>query len=126
MNNRLIKLSRDLQVLWMHGEKGQGLAQFYIPHSVAVDSYQRVCVLPALLQMFVFQILFDCETCHMTALMLRSVFLYCVCGSGVGRRPRKQAHPGVQLCDGRLAGVVGQLLQRRRAVLRQVPQTRLQ
>ncbi|XP_048037360.1 NHL repeat-containing protein 3-like [Megalobrama amblycephala] len=44
MNNRLIKLSRDLQVLWMHGEKGQGLAQFYIPHSVAVDSYQRVWV----------------------------------------------------------------------------------
>ncbi|KTF91192.1 hypothetical protein cypCar_00048372 [Cyprinus carpio] len=46
LNNRLIKLSRDLQVLWMHGEKGQGLAQFYIPHSVAVDSYQRVCVRP--------------------------------------------------------------------------------
>lgn len=44
LNNRLIKLSRDLQVLWMHGEKGQGLAQFYIPHSVAVDSYQRVWV----------------------------------------------------------------------------------
>ncbi len=36
----------DLQVLWMHGEKGQGLAQFYIPHSVTVDSYQRVCVHP--------------------------------------------------------------------------------
>lgn len=44
VNNRLIKLSRDLQVLWMHGEKGQGLAQFYIPHSVTVDSYQRVWV----------------------------------------------------------------------------------
>uniref|UniRef100_A0A8C1WKE1 NHL repeat containing 3 n=1 Tax=Cyprinus carpio TaxID=7962 RepID=A0A8C1WKE1_CYPCA len=28
----------------MHGEKGQGLAQFYIPHSVVVDSYQRVWV----------------------------------------------------------------------------------
>ncbi|KAK7125239.1 hypothetical protein R3I93_020811 [Phoxinus phoxinus] len=34
----------DLQVLWMHGERGPGLAQFYIPHSVAVDSYQRVWV----------------------------------------------------------------------------------
>ncbi|XP_010900011.1 NHL repeat-containing protein 3 isoform X2 [Esox lucius] len=44
MNNRLIKLSKDLEVLWMHGEKGQGLAQFYIPHSVAVDNYQRVWV----------------------------------------------------------------------------------
>lgn len=67
MNNRLIKLSKgmydlfnviitddeynvdltlyvstDLQVVWVHGEKGQELAQFYIPHSVAVDSYQRV------------------------------------------------------------------------------------
>ncbi|XP_056323213.1 NHL repeat-containing protein 3-like [Danio aesculapii] len=44
INNRLIKLSKDLQVLWMHGEKGQGLAQFYIPHSVAVDNSQRVWV----------------------------------------------------------------------------------
>ncbi|XP_007247332.3 NHL repeat-containing protein 3 [Astyanax mexicanus] len=44
LNNRLIKLSKDLQVLWMHGEKGQGLAQFYIPHSVAVDNSQRVWV----------------------------------------------------------------------------------
>lgn len=44
MNNRLIKLSNDQEVLWMHGEKGQGLAQFYIPHSVAVDSAQRVWV----------------------------------------------------------------------------------
>lgn len=44
MNNRLIKLSQDLEVLWMHGEKGQGLAQFYIPHSVAVDNFHRVWV----------------------------------------------------------------------------------
>ncbi|KAL4660631.1 NHL repeat-containing protein 3 [Arapaima gigas] len=44
LNNRLIKLSKDLQVQWMHGEKGAGLAQFYIPHSVTVDSYQRVWV----------------------------------------------------------------------------------
>ncbi|KAM4624616.1 NHL repeat-containing protein 3-like [Polymixia lowei] len=44
MNNRLIKLSKDMEVLWMHGEKGQGLAQFYIPHSVTVDNYQRVWV----------------------------------------------------------------------------------
>lgn len=44
MNNRLIKLSKEQEVLWMHGEKGQGLAQFYIPHSVAVDNAQRVWV----------------------------------------------------------------------------------
>ncbi|XP_056593023.1 NHL repeat-containing protein 3-like [Triplophysa dalaica] len=44
INNRLMKLSKDLQVLWMHGERGQGLAQFYIPHSVAVDTCQRVWV----------------------------------------------------------------------------------
>ncbi|KAJ0016038.1 hypothetical protein NQD34_014328 [Periophthalmus magnuspinnatus] len=44
MNNRLIKLSPELEVLWMHGEKGQGLAQFYIPHSVTVDAAQRVWV----------------------------------------------------------------------------------
>ncbi|KAM6970110.1 NHL repeat-containing protein 3-like [Aplochiton taeniatus] len=44
MNNRLIKLSKDLEILWMHGEKGQGLAQFYIPHSVTVDNFQRVWV----------------------------------------------------------------------------------
>ncbi|XP_031428542.1 NHL repeat-containing protein 3-like [Clupea harengus] len=44
MNNRLIKLSEDLQVVWVHGEEGQELAQFHIPHSVAVDSYQRVWV----------------------------------------------------------------------------------
>lgn len=34
----------DLQVVWMHGEKGEGLSQFYIPHSVAVDNFQRVCL----------------------------------------------------------------------------------
>lgn len=44
MNNRLIKLSNNLEVLWVHGEKGQGLAQFYIPHSVTVDNAQRVWV----------------------------------------------------------------------------------
>ncbi|XP_061764691.1 NHL repeat-containing protein 3-like [Nerophis ophidion] len=44
MNNRLIKLSPDQEVLWVHGEKGQGLAQFYIPHSVTVDNAQRVWV----------------------------------------------------------------------------------
>ena len=43
-NNRLIKLSKDLEVLWVHGERGPGLAQFYIPHSVTVDGYQRVWV----------------------------------------------------------------------------------
>lgn len=44
MNNRLIKLSKEQEVLWMHGEKGQGMAQFYIPHSVTVDNAQRVWV----------------------------------------------------------------------------------
>ncbi|XP_029978460.1 NHL repeat-containing protein 3 [Sphaeramia orbicularis] len=44
MNNRLMKLSKDQEVLWMHAEKGQGLAQFYIPHSVTVDTSQRVWV----------------------------------------------------------------------------------
>ncbi|XP_078134692.1 NHL repeat-containing protein 3-like [Sander vitreus] len=44
MNNRLIKLSKEQEVLWMHGEKGQGLAQFYIPHSVTVDNAHRVWV----------------------------------------------------------------------------------
>ncbi|XP_062309213.1 NHL repeat-containing protein 3-like isoform X1 [Osmerus eperlanus] len=44
MNNRLIKLSPDLEVLWIHGEKGQGLAQFYIPHSVTLDTFHRVWV----------------------------------------------------------------------------------
>ncbi|TRY89022.1 hypothetical protein DNTS_012956 [Danionella cerebrum] len=43
-NNRLLKLSKDLQVLWMHGEAGSGLAQFSIPHSVCVDGSQRVWV----------------------------------------------------------------------------------
>uniref|UniRef100_A0A3P9JEN8 NHL repeat-containing protein 3 n=1 Tax=Oryzias latipes TaxID=8090 RepID=A0A3P9JEN8_ORYLA len=43
-NNRLLKLSKELEVLWMHAEKGQGLAQFYIPHSVTVDGAQRVWV----------------------------------------------------------------------------------
>lgn len=44
MNNRLIKLSKDQEVLWMHGEKGRGLAEFYIPHSVFVDGATRVWV----------------------------------------------------------------------------------
>lgn len=43
-NNRLIKLSKQREVLWLHGEKGTGLAQFYIPHSVTVDSAHRVWV----------------------------------------------------------------------------------
>lgn len=44
LNNRLIKLSKDKEVLWIHAEKGQGLAQFYLPHSVTVDNAQRVWV----------------------------------------------------------------------------------
>lgn len=43
-NNRLIKLSSDLEVSWLHGEKGQGPAQFHIPHSVTVDDAHRVWV----------------------------------------------------------------------------------
>ncbi|MGH0167905.1 UNVERIFIED_CONTAM: hypothetical protein FKN15_059927 [Acipenser sinensis] len=37
-------VGNDLEVVWMHGEKGTGPAQFYIPHSVAVDSFERVWV----------------------------------------------------------------------------------
>ncbi|XP_061561899.1 NHL repeat-containing protein 3-like [Phycodurus eques] len=44
MNNRLIKLSKEQEVLWVHGAKGPGLAQFYIPHSVTIDNAQRVWV----------------------------------------------------------------------------------
>lgn len=44
LNNRLIKLSSNLEVLWSRGEKGQGMAQFYIPHSVTVDYTHRVWV----------------------------------------------------------------------------------
>ncbi|KAM9837176.1 NHL repeat-containing protein 3-like [Aulostomus maculatus] len=44
MNNRLIKLSKDQEMIWMHGEKGQGPSQFYIPHSVTVDNALRVWV----------------------------------------------------------------------------------
>ncbi|XP_060764265.1 NHL repeat-containing protein 3-like [Neoarius graeffei] len=44
MNNRLIKLSQDLQTVWIHGEKGEAPSQFRIPHSVAVDNFQRVWV----------------------------------------------------------------------------------
>ncbi|CAL1600199.1 unnamed protein product [Knipowitschia caucasica] len=44
LNNRLIKLSSELEVVWVQGEKGSGLTQFHIPHSVTVDSYQRVWV----------------------------------------------------------------------------------
>lgn len=44
MNNRLLKITSDLAVLWMHGEKGTQPAQFNIPHSVTVDSFNRVWV----------------------------------------------------------------------------------
>ncbi|KAJ1114425.1 hypothetical protein NDU88_002662 [Pleurodeles waltl] len=44
LNNRLLKLSADFRVLWMHGENGTGRTQFYIPHSVTVDSVGRVWV----------------------------------------------------------------------------------
>lgn len=44
LNNRLIKLSQDLTVLWLRGERGTGPAQFHVPHSVTVDSLGRVWV----------------------------------------------------------------------------------
>uniref|UniRef100_H2ZRS6 NHL repeat containing 3 n=1 Tax=Latimeria chalumnae TaxID=7897 RepID=H2ZRS6_LATCH len=44
LNNRLLKLSKGLELVWMHGEKGGGPAQLYIPHSVATDSFGRVWV----------------------------------------------------------------------------------
>ncbi|CAD7671402.1 NHL repeat-containing protein 3 isoform X3 [Vulpes vulpes] len=44
LNNRLIKLSQDFMVLWLHGERGTGPAKFNIPHSVTVDSTDRVWV----------------------------------------------------------------------------------
>ncbi|XP_061478392.1 NHL repeat-containing protein 3 isoform X2 [Rhineura floridana] len=44
MNNRLLKLTPDLQILWLHGENGSSTAQFKIPHSVTVDSVERVWV----------------------------------------------------------------------------------
>lgn len=44
MNNRLIKLSKNQEVVWVHGEKGPGPGQFNIPHSVTVDRALRVWV----------------------------------------------------------------------------------
>ncbi|XP_036311445.2 NHL repeat-containing protein 3 isoform X2 [Pipistrellus kuhlii] len=44
LNNRLIKLSQDFMMLWLHGENGTGPAKFNIPHSVTVDSSGRVWV----------------------------------------------------------------------------------
>ncbi|XP_053140974.1 NHL repeat-containing protein 3 isoform X2 [Hemicordylus capensis] len=42
MNNRLLKLTPDLQVIWLRGENGSGITQFRIPHSVTVDSVGRI------------------------------------------------------------------------------------
>ncbi|XP_029458614.1 NHL repeat-containing protein 3 isoform X2 [Rhinatrema bivittatum] len=44
LNNRLLKLSQDFEILWFHGENGTEPAHFYIPHSVALDSVNRVWV----------------------------------------------------------------------------------
>ncbi|XP_020040118.2 NHL repeat-containing protein 3 isoform X1 [Castor canadensis] len=44
LNNRLIKLSQDFMILWLHGESGTGPAKFNIPHSVTLDSLGRVWV----------------------------------------------------------------------------------
>ncbi|KAG3293147.1 NHL repeat-containing protein 3 [Ictidomys tridecemlineatus] len=44
LNNRLIKLSQDFMILWLHGQNGTGPAKFNIPHSVTLDSSGRVWV----------------------------------------------------------------------------------
>ncbi|XP_001915760.2 NHL repeat-containing protein 3 [Equus przewalskii] len=44
LNNRLIKLSQDFMMLWLHGENGTEPAKFNIPHSVTLDSAGRVWV----------------------------------------------------------------------------------
>ncbi|XP_004711286.1 NHL repeat-containing protein 3 [Echinops telfairi] len=44
LNNRLLKLSPDFMMLWLHGESGTGPTHFNIPHSVTVDSAGRVWV----------------------------------------------------------------------------------
>ncbi|XP_004645118.1 NHL repeat-containing protein 3 [Octodon degus] len=44
LNNRLIKLSQDFMILWLHGENGTGPGKFNIPHSVTLDSAGRVWV----------------------------------------------------------------------------------
>ncbi|XP_019385564.1 PREDICTED: NHL repeat-containing protein 3 isoform X1 [Crocodylus porosus] len=44
LNNRLLKLTNDFKVMWLHAENGTGAAQFRIPHSVTVDSVGRVWV----------------------------------------------------------------------------------
>uniref|UniRef100_A0A8I3WAI2 NHL repeat-containing protein 3 n=1 Tax=Callithrix jacchus TaxID=9483 RepID=A0A8I3WAI2_CALJA len=44
LNNRLIKLSQNFMILWLHGENGTGPAKFNIPHSVTLDSAGRVWV----------------------------------------------------------------------------------
>lgn len=44
LNNRLIKLSQDFTMLWLHGENGTGPAKFNIPHSVTLDSAGQVWV----------------------------------------------------------------------------------
>ncbi|XP_045056647.2 NHL repeat-containing protein 3 isoform X2 [Desmodus rotundus] len=41
LNNRLVKLSQDFMILWLHGERGTGPAKFNVPHSVTVDSSGR-------------------------------------------------------------------------------------
>ncbi|XP_062959405.1 NHL repeat-containing protein 3 [Cynocephalus volans] len=44
LNNRLIKLSQDFMILWLHGENGTRPTEFSIPHSVTVDPTGRVWV----------------------------------------------------------------------------------
>ncbi|CAN0237539.1 NHL repeat-containing protein 3 [Lethenteron reissneri] len=44
LNNRVFKLQSDRTLEWVHGEKGSGKAQFYIPHSLCLDSFGRLWV----------------------------------------------------------------------------------
>lgn len=44
LNNRLVKLSQDLMILWLRGENGTEPAKFNIPHSVTLDAVGRVWV----------------------------------------------------------------------------------
>ncbi|XP_053564383.1 NHL repeat-containing protein 3 [Bombina bombina] len=44
LNNRILKLHKDLGLLWTMGGNGTNPGQFYIPHSVTVDDFARVWV----------------------------------------------------------------------------------
>lgn len=75
-------------MMWMHGEKGEGLSQFYIPHSVAADNFQRVGL----------QNIYNPQFPINSSTRIKNVVhhgkavsypLFVCCMSGVGCRPRK-------------------------------------